>query len=59
MSFISLDMLFDTIDKDDKHSNSLLSDALSAKSFAMICSVSSKYKNLCDDSGPSLLSLAQ
>ena len=59
VSFSSLDILFDTTDSDARHSNSLLSDALFAKSCAMICSVSSKYKNLCDESDPSLLSLAQ
>lgn len=59
MSFSSLVKFFDMTDKDPTHSNNLLSDALSAKSRAMICSISSKYENLCDDSDPSLLSFVQ
>lgn len=59
MSLSSLEILFDIPDKDVRHSKSLLSDALSAKSCAMICSVSSKYKNLCDEREPSLFSWAQ
>ena len=59
MSFSSLEKFFDMTDKDPMHSNNLLSDAPSAKSRAMICSISIKYENLCDDSDPSLLSLVQ
>ena len=59
VSLYSLDILFDIRDSDARHSKSLLSDALSAKSFAIICSVSSEYKNLCDERGPNLFSRAQ
>ena len=59
MSLSSLEMLFETNPSGIRDSNSLLSDTPSAKTCAIICSVSKTYENVCDDKGPSLSSWQQ